>query len=249
MAGNSVMSLSLRDNPVGNFLFGAPPPQQPGVGNGQDVRREDLVPDPSTGMFFDPKTGQTFTDPYGNNVVTDPNVAQQVAANFNTSKQFLTRLGNVQGNEDKLVGQMQGLINGSVPSVAQTQLGMGQNALAAQQLSQAAGVGGAAGPLAQLLAARNTALGQIGMNQQAGLLRAQEQQQNMNSLASLLGGMANQNLAGAGQYSQLAASGQAGQQGLNEQTSLANQDFMAKLAGAGAMAYAGGAGAKAAGGG
>jgi len=213
---------SLRDNPIANALLGSPPKQQPGVGN---TSTSALQQDPATGFYFDPTTGTTFVDPGGQQPVTDPNVAQQVAQNFNTSRQFLTRLGNVQGQEGQLAGNLQSLLTGNAPSMAQSQVQQGMNSIAQQQLSNAAGVSGAGSPLAQLLANRNTANAQIQANNAGGLARAQELTGARNTLAGLLGGMANQNLGAATDYSQLAATGQAGQQGLNAATDKNNQDF------------------------
>lgn len=230
---------SLRDNPVGNFLLGKPPAQQPGVGN---VSTSALQKDPSTGMYFDPSNGNTFVDANGTIPVTDPNVAQQVAQNFTASRQYLTRLGNVQGQEGQLAGNLQSLLTGGAPSMAQSQVQQGMNSIAQQQLSNAAGVSGAGGPLAQLLASRNTANAQIQANAAGGLARAQEQTGARNSLAQLLGGMAGQDASVAGDYSGLAASGQAAQQGLNAATDKSNQDFNLKFL-TGLSSSAGGAAA------
>lgn len=237
---------SLRDNPVGNFLFGSTPKAQPGVGN---VSTTALQKDPSTGMYFDPSNGTTFMDANGTVPVTDPNVAQQVAQNFTASRQFLTRLGNVQGQEGQLAGNLQSLLTGGAPSMAQSQVQQGMNNIAQQQMSNAAGVSGPGGPLAQLLASRNTANAQIQANAAGGIARADELTGARNSLAQLLGGMGSQDLQAGGTLAGLAASGQGAQQGLDAQTAQQNQDFMAKLAGTAASTYAGGAGAKGAGGG
>lgn len=231
------MSLSLRDNPLSNFLLGSPPKQQPGVGN---VSTNALQKDPSTGLYFDPSNGTTFLDAGGTTPVTDPNVAQQVAQNFITSRQFLTRLGNVQGQEGQLAGNLSSLINGGQPSAAQQQVQSGMNNIAQQQMSQAAGVSGAGGPLAQLLAARNIANAQIQTNAAGGIARANELTGARGNLAGLLSGMAGQDAGVAGDYSGLASTGQAGQQGLNMQTDANNQNFnlqfLKGVSGAGASA-------------
>ncbi len=229
---------SLRNNPISNALLGKPPAQQPGVGN---TATNALQKDPSTGLYFDPTSGTTFLDAGGTQPVTDPNVAQQVAQNFTTSRQFLTRLGNVQGQEGQLAGNLSNLIAGGQPSAAQMQMQEGMNSIAQQQLSNAAGVSGAGGPLAQLLAARNTANAQIQNNAAGGIARANEVTGARSALAGLLGGMAGQDAGVAGEYSGLAQSGQAGQQGLNAQTDANNQNFNLKFL-SGVTGAAGGAG-------
>jgi hypothetical protein len=238
---------SLRDNPISNDFVGAPPPKQPGVGN---TSTHSLHKDPATGMYYDPTTGTTFTDQYGQNPVTDPNVAQQVAANFSASRQFLTNLANVQGQEGQLAGNLRSLIQGGQPSAAEMQVQGDMNNIAQQQMSNAAGVSGAGSPLAQLLANRNTANAQIQATNAGGIARANEVTGARGALAQLLGGMAGQNLGGAGEFAGLASSGQAGQQGMDDATAKANQDFALKLgtavlgggSGAGGAPAAGGAG-------
>jgi hypothetical protein len=242
---------SLRDNPISNALLGHQPPMQPGVGT---TSTHDLHKDPATGMYYDPTTGTTFTDQYGQHPVTDPNVAQQVAANFNSSRQFLTNLANVQGQEGQLAGNLRSLIQGGQPSVAEMGVQRDMNNIAQQQMSGAAGVSGAGSPLAQLLANRNTANAQIQAAGAGGIARANELTGARGALSQLLGGMAGQNLAGAGEFAGLASSGQAGQQGMDAATAKANEDFALKLgtavlgggAGAGSAPGAGGAGGKSA---
>jgi hypothetical protein len=237
---------SLRDNPISNALLGSKPPAQPGVGN---TSSSNLTKDPSTGMYYDPTTGTTFTDQYGQNPVTDPNVAQQVAANFTASKQFLTNLANVQGQEGQLAGNLRSLLQGGAPSMAEMGVQRDMNNIAQQQMSNAAGVSGAGGPLAMLLANRNTANAQIQAAGAGGIAHANELTQARGTLANLLGTMGGQNLGGADAFAQLAATGQAGQQGIDAKTAKDNEDFALKLGtaimggGAGAGAPTGGGGA------
>jgi hypothetical protein len=108
---------------------------------------------------------------------------------------------------------------------------MGQDALAAQQLSQAAGVSGPSAPLAQLLAMRNTASGQVGMNQEAGLLRAHEAEAARQQLGNVYGNMAqqgqagyNSNLAGGQSFAGTAAQLATGRENTAEQSSQQNAD-------------------------
>lgn len=238
---------SLRDNPLSNFLLGKPPQQQPGAGNPLEglpgyAQGSGLHQDPATGLYFDPESGTTFTDPMGQNVVTDPNVAQQVAANFNASRAFLTRLGGVQGNQDKLVGSLQSLISGQAPSMARSAAVQNVNDISQQQNSQAAGVSGPSGPLAKLLAMRNTSEAQIRAGNAGMMGQIAEQAQARNSLAQLLHSMAGTDLQGAGMTAGLAAQGQMGQQGMNQATNQANQQFNLDFLKGVTGAAAGGAG-------
>jgi hypothetical protein len=219
--------MDLRNNPLSNALLGKQPAQQPTAGNPLDglPGGKALHQDPTTGLYFDPESGTTFTDPMGQNVVTDPNVAQQVAANFNASREFLTRFGQVQGNQNKLVGNLQGLLSGQSPSFARSAAAENVNDITQQQRSMAAGVSGPTGPLANLLAMRNAAEGGIRANNAGMMGEIAERTAARNSLASLLGGMGAQDLGAAGMTAGLAANGQQAQQGMNSATNQANQQF------------------------
>ncbi len=71
---------------------------------------------------------------------------------------------------------LQAVMNGTAPSMAQLQLQQGMGAIAQQQQSMAAGIGGPGQALARYGAAVNTGDAQAQMNQAAALARAKETQ-------------------------------------------------------------------------
>lgn len=207
--------------------------------------------DQATGLYYDPNTGTSYSDPGGNYPVTNPNVAQQVAANFKTAHGFLGDLSGMEAERRAAAGDMSALsqlltrqVQGQGPSVAGTQAAIGLGQIANQQLSGAAGVGGAAGPLAQMLAQRNIARAQIGANQAATLGRVQEQLGAESALANVLNARANSASTAYGQtgqlglgYSNLAEGGQEAQQGLiGKETDRQDKRFSDTLGGAGDVA-------------
>lgn len=210
-------------------ILTSPDNKQPGVGAYGSGNPTALVQDPSTGLFFDPTTGNTYTDPHGNQPVTNPNVAQQVAANFQARTAFLNQLGGVQGQQNALAAHLNNVINGKAPSVAGMQAAQGMNQITGDQLAQTAGVGGPAAPLAHLMAARNIAQAQTAANNTGAIGRVAEQNAATNQLGGLLNTMAGQNLEGAGTFAQNSAAGEAGQQGLNFQGNQADQERKNKL--------------------
>jgi hypothetical protein len=226
---------SLRNNPISNFVLGSGTPQQPGVGGVRDLSHP-LQRDPISGMYFDPQTGTSYYDALGTQVVTDPNVAQQVATNFQRANAFLGQIvplqqqqQNVFANQGKLAGQLQDIISGRAPSLTQEQLTNSLNQIAQQQQSQAAGTSGPGQLLAQLAAMRNTGQASIGANNTAATARIQEQRsaqdalaQLLNSQASGLGSAINTDVGAGENFANLAAGGQASQQGLNAQANAAN---------------------------
>jgi len=211
---------------LGNLLdpggFFKNTPQQPGVG-GINQNNNHLVRDPTTGMFYDPQTGTSYADADGLQPVTDPNVAQQVAANFNRSTSFLSSLGQVQGQQQGLVNDLHRQAMGGGPSLAGMQTSNALNQIAADQMAQAAGVSGAASPLAHLLAMRNTGTAQIGATNAGAIARVAEQNAARGQLANVLGGMATTNAGLGAGFANMAQSGQEAQQGLNQSTDQANQ--------------------------
>ncbi|HEY6875598.1 MAG TPA: hypothetical protein VI384_04490 [Candidatus Dormibacteraeota bacterium] len=221
---------------LGNLLdpggFFKDTPQQPGVG-GQNVNNTQLVKDPTTGLYYNPQTGTSYTDAGGDNVVTDPNVAQQVATNYTRSQQFLAHLGGIQQQQGQLAGTLSHLIAGNGPSQAQMQTQGALDQIGAQQMSQAAGIGGDAGPLAHLLAMRNTGAAQIGAMNAGSLARVAESTAARGQLADLLGGMAGSDASLGSGFAGLANQGQMGQQGLNTATNDSNQKKNTQLGSAG----------------
>lgn len=232
-AGGSSGFNSLRDNPVSNFLFGKPVQPQPGVG-GPAANPERLVRDPVTGAYFDPSTGTSYTDPDGNIPIANPNIAQQVAQNFQRSQAFLNQLTGLEqqrqqvfGEQNQLGDTFRNIISGNTPSAAGIVMQQGLDRIADDQLSQAAGVGGASAPLASAMAARNTANAGVNVANQAALAKMQEQQAAMNALNSLLGVQAQgaeaalgRTTNAAGNFANLASSAQQQQQNLNTQVDM-----------------------------
>lgn len=221
---------SLRDNPVSNFIFGAGPQQQPGVG-GPAKDPSKLMRDPVTGMFYDPTTGTSYTDAGGQVVIANPNVAQQVATNAQRATAFLSQLGGLeqerkaeQEKQQALEGHFNAVLSGNAPSVAEMQARGLAQAGASQQLAQVAGASGASSPLAALMAARNTGQVYANANNAGAMGRVAEETAAGNALNALLANeaantqRATDTTAGLGMHlTDTAATGQEAQQGLNRQ--------------------------------
>lgn len=233
--------MDLRHNPVSNFIFGSGPQNQPGVGGKLRDFSHPLQHDPISGAWFDPQTGTSYLDPQGTQPITNPNIAQQVATNIQRSGAFLGQLGQAEQQQQQVFGQQQGLANnlnsvitGRAPSLAAEQAQLGANQASNQQFSAAAGTAGPAGPLAQMLAARNAANIQVGANNAGTMARTKEEMDARNSLAELLASMGQGVSADANRlgtlgtnFSQQGLQGQESQQGLNRQADAqrSNQDF------------------------
>lgn len=209
-------------------ILGTSAPSQPGVGGAApDPAR--LVRDPTTGYYFDPGTGTSYTDQSGSSPVADPNVAQQVAANYQRQQQLLQQLPQYQqavktamGAQGSLAQNLNGVVAGTAPSAAQVQLQQGLDQLSAQQLGAASAVGGNNAFAAQRNAMNNIAGMGIQDAQAQALVRAQESAAARAQLGSVLSQQAAEGTGMYGQvsglaqnYGQMAASGQAGQQGLS----------------------------------
>ncbi len=223
---------------VRNWLGYGPMPQQPGVG-GAAKDPSQLKQDPTTGMYFDPTTGTSYTDATGATPVTNPNVAQQVAANFGTSRQILGRTGasdaehgQVMAGQNKLLGQLDNTItNVNAPSVAGTQLAINNDRNASSALGNASGVGGANAFAARRQALNSIAQGNASTAQSAALARAAEVQGAQQQKGNILGQQStasNQRYgidqASAAKFADTAAEGQAGQQGLNQKQNEKDQE-------------------------
>lgn len=218
----------------GGVFTGASVPDQPGVTNkdtptpNADGAVTGAYIDPTTGMQYDPTSGTTFTAD-GTAVVTDPNVAQQVAANYATSRTLLGGLGQAKtqqqvafNGQQGLLGDLNKTITGATPSVAQNQL---TQSLGQIQRTQMAGAAGASG--ANAFAARRAALATIGnadtaTSQAQSILRAKELNDAQTAKAGVLANIgsnantqASQAISGGSDFADKAATGQAGQQGLN----------------------------------
>jgi hypothetical protein len=197
-----------------------------------------LVQDPSTGYYFDPATGTSYIDSQGTTPVKDPNVAQQVAQNFQTSRDFLGKLGTYAdqqqqafSGQQRLAGNLQDVINGNGPSVANVQLRSGLDQLSREQLGAAAGASGNNAFAAQRTAMNNIAGMGIQTDQAAAMLRAKEQADARTALANVLnqeqagaGNMYNTNVSGAQGFGALAGGGEGGRESLTGDIDKANKD-------------------------
>lgn len=213
----------------GNLLHQNNVPNQPGVTANGVSSFTDLQRDPITGMYFDPTTGNTFTDPYGQKQVMNPNVAQQVAANFQQANSLLAGVQDARktaatanAGQGRLVQDLNGVISGSTPSVAGTQLAGTLGGIQRTQSAMASGYGGANAFAARQAAARNTGNAQISAAQAAASLRAQEIASAigakggvLNSMATNANTQASQDLAGGTELAGLSMRGQTAQQGLD----------------------------------
>jgi len=111
----------------------------------------------------------------------------------------LSQSNQTRANQNQLSQQYNDMIMGRGPSVAERQLFAGQEAAmkgAAAQAGLASARGGGYGQIARGLASQS-AQGAMDVNQQASVLRAQEQQQAMAGQAGLLGQTRGQDLQGA----------------------------------------------------
>ncbi len=210
-----------------------------------------MVKDPTTGLYTDPTTGKTSTDPYGQSVVTNPNVAQQVAVNNTTGRDILGQLPEYQDQQRTAFGGQQSLAatlndtihNPNASSVAQQQLGIGADAAARDQLAIAAGQAGPNAFLARRNAAQNIGASQSALNQAQGLVRADEVAKAESGLGTVLGaeqtgahGMYDTTGGLATNFAGLAEKGQEAQQGLNQKTNSDNSKDSSGIVGAGFQA-------------
>ncbi len=211
---------------------------QPGVTANGESNTGNLQRDPVTGLYMDPITGNVFTDQYAKMQVTNPNVAQQVATNFQQSQALLGMLPGARqdarlasNGQGQLIQDLNGVISGSAPSVAGTQLAGTLGNIQRTQSAIASGYGGANAFAARQAAARNIGAAQQQASQNAAALRAQEVQGAIGAKGGVLANMASnaneqaaQDIAGAGAFSQLASKGQQAQQGMNTEADKANTD-------------------------
>jgi len=230
---------------VQNATGYGPGKQQPGVG-GPAADPSKLVRDPMTGAFVDPTTGTAYTDATGQTPVANPNVAQQVAQNNQTGRDFLGRLQQSDAEhrtayqgQNKLLGQLDNTIsNPNAPSVANTQLAINNDNNARQALGTAAGVQGPNAFAARRQALQAIAQGNTGTAQNAALLRAHEVANAQQQKGAVLGQQSalgnqryGQDLAGAEGFAGLANTGQMGQQRMNQQQDEKDQENKKAFAG------------------
>lgn len=108
-------------------------------------------------------------------------------------------LGQGAGDQAEALGLQRSAALGAAPSVAQLQLQAGQDAAMRSQESMRASARGASGvALADYGAAANVAFGQQQVNQQSGILRAQEMAQARDAMAQTASAARGQNIQSAG---------------------------------------------------
>lgn len=197
----------LADQDPGNF-FGlrqevAAPQGPAGVdANGAGQATQKFLQKQPNGTYVDTSTGLAYSDQYGQELISDPNVAQQAQAQTAIRQQLLSKLAasdeaesRAASGQSNLVGQLDATINGSAPSAAGIQLGHSQGAVERTQLALAAGASGGNAFAARRQAAANIANAQVQNSNSAALLRAKETADAQGLKAGVLGQMA----AGAAQ--------------------------------------------------
>lgn len=190
-------------------------------------------------------------DPLGQVAVTNPSLVEQAKRNLAVSHGLLDTLGKYGQQFDQSISGEQALsrhlndvIAGQAPSVAQEQLQQGLGQVRQQADSQAAGVSGANAGLARLQAIQTGGAAAAGANQQAAVLRAQEQAAAVQNQGAVLGNMGNQaanmygtNVSGASAFSGQAANLAAQQAQIDAAKAEANRRLtMNIIAAAGATA-------------
>lgn len=171
-------------------------------------------PDPSrlhinvaTGQIVDLVTGQEYVNtPTGIVAKGTPNTQMQSGNALNRAAGFYNQLpgydkreATAYGGEGATADYLNSIAHGTGPSVAGTQLAVGEDMAAKQQLAQAAGASGNNAALARMAAMGNTGLLQTQTNQQQSVARAGEMTNALNQLAGVQGNMVNQSQAESGQ--------------------------------------------------
>ncbi len=184
-------------------------PAQPG---------QNVVYDPTTGLYVNQTTGAISQDPAGQHPVQNPSLATQAARNVAISNGLLNKLGQYGAQyaqaynaQAGLVGHLNDTINGTAPSVAGAQLQQGLDQIRAAQDSEAAGATGQNAALAKANAMQNVGAAQAATNQQKALLRATEVNQAEQTEGQVLGQQAGEatGMYGTDLSGGLSASGQA----------------------------------------
>lgn len=239
---------------AGKYLYGklegegAPPGVAGAATSGQPV-----VYDPGTGLYVNQATGAVSTDAAGQHPVNDPSLATQATRNLATSGQFLQGLGSYAqqyngtlANENSLGAHLNATINGTAPSVAQSQLEQGLAQIAQQQQAQASGATGSNAALARTDAAANTGAAQAATNAQEAGVRANEVAGAETAESGLLNNEANQvqqakgtDVNAAENFSGLAGTEQGNQATLTQKGNQAQLTTIGTVAGAAGQAGAG----------
>lgn len=177
----------------------------PGVG-GVSQHPERLVRQ-ANGTYMDPTSGTSYLDAQGTQSVAAPNQSQLAAQANANSQHFLLNAGQDRAVQQNALAGQGGLAasynntinNPMASSVAQQQLYQGADDANRQQMGVASGAGGASALGAHRTAANNIAGTNVGMNQQAALLRAHEVSAAQQGLGSVYNNMGQQGTAMAGQ--------------------------------------------------
>jgi hypothetical protein len=142
------------------------------------------------------------------------------------------------------------VINGTAPSVAQTQLQQGVGQIAQQQLAQASGATGQNAAIARIAAMQNTGAAQAQANQAAAVQRAMEIDQARRAKAAISGQQAGEagsmygaNLSGAVGFSSPAVTASGQDAAIKQKEEEANRAFWSNIIKAGGSAIAAGASA------
>lgn len=129
-------------------------------------------------------------------MAADAQKRQAAQANYDQARGMLTR---GQGDEQEGLALLREAAKGGAPSLAERQLNVGLDAAMRSQESMRASARGAAGvAMADYGAAANIAAAQQQVNQQAGLLRAQEMQQARDAYAQMAGAARGRDISAAG---------------------------------------------------
>ncbi len=158
--------------------------------------------DPNAGSF-------TINDGSYTAAIAQAMAAAQGRATPQASYADMGQSNEARGNMMQLGQTLQNRIAGNAPSVAEMQMRQGLDATIAAQRAQAASARGLSPGMAQRLAAQGIAGAQQATNQQAAILRAQEQQQAEGAYAGLMGNVRQGDLGAAGMQQQVNLANQA----------------------------------------
>jgi hypothetical protein len=218
-------------------------PRQPGVNPAAPPDVSRLRKDPTTGQMIDPVTGIRYNgvdlSPIGAvqaPAVVNPNVATQVAGASANSQAILAGLADAKAAQQQALGgqtsqihDLNGVIAGTAPSVAGTQLQQTLGQIVAQQESAASGQGGQSAFAARRAANANIGAAQTGAAQTGAINRANEinaaQGLKASTLQNIAGNAsteANTSIGGAATFGGQALNGEMGIERLNNETNTNN---------------------------
>lgn len=171
-----------------------------------------LQPRPD-GTFFDPVSGTTYADEWGNTPLAAPNVTQQVQTNALTGRDFLDRnavqdaRGTTAYNGQKAFGDdlNQVIRNPNAPTVSTAVMDQAIGNIDRQQLAGVAGAGGVNAAAARRQALSNMGNLDLQAAGQGAIARATEAAGARQAQATNLQNMAGNSLEATGQNNQGAA--------------------------------------------